>query len=313
MFGWQGFHFEFPANWQLAAEGGDTRSGSLRFEGDISQFELKWEPLQEKRFQPLPELADNFVKELKKSKKTVTCRKGTTPIHQHQAFFVHFETDIEGYAFFWHCNESSRLLVGQFTQERVERDSKSVVKRILRSLRCHDSEQNAWAVLGFSFKTPKSFRLMNRKMIVGRTSLSFLEEERHPSMTRRVELLFEYFSMANVQFETTYTKPKKWIDEYYFDELKKQYRGLKLETSKSRCIQGHRVAVRKGSASSGLTLRRKALSIVASWYCSNMNRMYSVAASKQILRPFFLRCKLTEEDLKKIFNDLFSSISCHET
>ena len=288
------------------------RSGSLRFEGDSSQFELKWEPLQEKRFQPLPELADNFVQRLKKSEETLTCRKGTTPIHQHQAFFVRFKTDIEGYAFFWHCNESSRLLVGQFTQKQVERDSKSVVKRILRSLRCHDSDQNAWSVLGFSFKTPKSFRLMNRKMIVGRTSLSFLEEERHLSMTRRVELLFEYFSMANVQFETTYTKPKKWIDEYYFDELKKQYRGLKLETSKSKRIQGHRVAIKKGSASSGLTLRRKALSIVASWYCPNMNRMYSVTISKQILRPIFLGCTLTEEDLNKIFNDFFSSISCHE-
>lgn len=241
----------------------------------------------------------------------MTCRKGTTPIHQHKAFFVHFKTDIEGYAFFWYCNESSRLLVGQFTFKRADRYSKSVMKKVLRRLRCHGLDQKVWSVLGFSFETPKSFRLMNRKMIVGRTSLSFMEEERRPSTAQKTEILFEYFSMANVQFETTYTKPRKWIDEYYFDELKKRYRGLKLEASKSRRVQGHRAAVKKGSASSGLTLRKKALFILASWYCPDMNRMYSVTVSRQILRPIFLRRKVNEEDLKKNFKNFFSSISCH--
>lgn len=241
----------------------------------------------------------------------MTCRKGTTPIHQHQAFFVHFKTDIEGYAFFWYCNESSRLLVGQFTFKLADQYSKSVMRKTLRSLKCHGLDQNVWSVLGFSFKTPNSFRLIERKMIVGRTLLSFQEEERHPAAVQKTEILFEYFSMANVQFETTYTKPKKWIDEYYLDELKKRYRGLKLKASRGRRIQGHRATVKKGSASSGLTLRKKALFIVASWHCPDMNRMYSVTVSKQVFRPIFLRRQVNEEDLKESFNNFFSSVSCH--
>lgn len=241
----------------------------------------------------------------------MTCRKGTTRIHQHKAFFVHFKTHIEGYAFFWYCNESSRFLVGQFTCKRTDRHSKSIMKNILISLRCHGLDQNVWSILGFSFKTPNSFKLMNRKMIVGRTSLSFQEEKPHPFATQKTEILFEYFSMANVQFETTYTKPKKWIDEYYFDELEKRYRRLKLELSRSRRIHGHRAAIKKGSATSGLILRKKALFIVASWYCPDMNRMYSVAVSKQIFRPIFLRREVDEEDLKRVFKSFFSSVSCH--
>ncbi len=316
-FGWQSFHFEFPENWQLAAEGGDSRSGSLRFEGDISQFELKWEPnapapIGKKLAQELPELADRFVQQLKKSEKTVICGKGTARIQQHEAHFVHFKTDVEGYAFFWYCIESSRLLVGQFTSKRSDRESKSVMKKVLKSLRCHGLDQNVWALLGFFFKTPKSFKLMDRKMIVGKTSLSLVEEERQsPFADQKTEILFEYFSMANVRFEATYLKPKKWIDEYYFGELKKRYRGIQLEASRSRHINGHRVAVKKGSASSGLTLRRKALFIVASWHCQDMNRMYSVTISKQIVRPILFQHKIDEGDLKKCFKDFFSSISCH--
>jgi len=242
----------------------------------------------------------------------VTCGKGTTSIHKHQAYFVHFKTDIEGYAFFWYCNESSRLLVGQFTYSRTDRQAKSVMKKILKSLRCHGLDQNVWALLGFFFKTPKSFKLMNRKMIVGRTSLSLMEEEKQSKFTdQKTAIFFEYFSMANVRFEATYMKPKKWIDEYYLGELKKRYRGLQLEASRSRRVSGHRAAVKKGSASSGLTLRKKALFIVASWHCPDMNRMYSVTVSKQIVRPIFFQRKIDEEDLKKLFKDFFLSISCH--
>ena len=242
----------------------------------------------------------------------MTCRKGTTRIHQHQACFVHFRTDIEGYAFFWYCNESSRLLVGQFTHRPTDRQAKSVMRKILKALKCHGLDQNVWALLGFVFKTPKSFKLMNRKIIVGKTSISLMEEEkRYPFIDQKTEILFEYFSMANIRFEATHTKPEKWINEYYFGELKKRYRGIQLEASRSRRINGHRVAIKKGSASSGLTLRKKALFIVASWHCPDMNRMYSVTVSKQILRPILFNRTVDKEDLEKVFKDFFSSIICH--
>lgn len=313
-FGWQGFHFEFPENWQLTAEGGDTLTGKLKFEADDSRFELKWEPIQKERLQLLSELTERFVQQLRKSEKTVTCRKGKTSIHRHQSLFVHFKTNIEGYTFFWYCHESSRFLVGQFTFKKVDSDTKEAMKKILRSLRCHSLDQNVWSILGFSFEIPKSFKLIKRKMVVGRTSLSFLsssEEERRPFTEQRMEILFEHFSLANVQFETIYTKPKKWIDKYYFDELKKRYRGLKLEAARSRRVQGHLAAVKNGTASSGMTLRRKALFILASWHCPEMNRMYSVTASKQVGRPIFFRREVNEEDLKRKFKRLLASVICH--
>lgn len=202
--------------------------------------------------------------------------------------------------------------MGQFTFKRADRDSKSAMKKVLRALRCHGFDQNVWSFLGFSFKLPKSFKLMNRKMIVGRTSLSFLEEEqRYPFTEQKTEILFEYFSMANVQFETTYKKPKKWVDEYYFGELKKRYRGLKLEASRSRRVQDHRAVVKKGIVNSGLTWRKTALFIVASWHCPSMNRMYSVTVSKQIRRPVFLRRKVNETDLKNSMKNFFASVTCH--
>ncbi|HID90900.1 TPA: hypothetical protein EYP44_02965 [Candidatus Bathyarchaeota archaeon] len=311
-FGWQGLCFEIPEDWRFTVEGGNIRSGYLRLEAEGLCLELRWERIR-RRPKPLSTIADELVKQLEKSKKVkkvIVRKRGKTRIFRHDALFVHLKSDVAAWVFLWYCNESNRFVTCQFSSKAVARHPNLIRKQVLKSLRCHGFSRNIWSVIGFYFETPTSFELKERKLAVGRTSLLFSREERSTFAEQRSEILFECFSLANVRFEKLYESPGKWMEEYYLKELRKRYRKLKLRASRSTRIRTHKVAVKKGSAGSGIIWRKTASFIVASWYCPDMNRMYAVTVSDQIKRPI-IRCSVGE-DFVDIFKDFFSSVNCHQ-
>ncbi|MGD8544549.1 MAG: hypothetical protein PVH12_00085 [Candidatus Bathyarchaeota archaeon] len=311
-FAWQGFMLEVPEEWQLIEEGGNSLSGKLSFQTDDASLRLEWKPISKKKPMPIRDITEKFTEKLrKKAKRNVKIRKGSINIQEHKAASVQFRTNVEGQGFFWYCKPTNRFFMIEFLTRKEAKIPKHVIEHVVKSFTCHGLKGRTWSILGFSFETPKSFELETRKFVVGKGILLFQEKRRNPLTETRTSVLFEYFSMANVQFEDTYMEPHRWFDDYYVDGLKKRFGKPKLEEHSDLQIKGHSVKVIKGTASSGWTWRKKVGFIIAFWYCPGSNRIYVMMVSDEITRPIFLRRRLEEDDLKQCFQDVVETIQCH--
>jgi len=309
-FGWQGFIFKIPRNCRFIAESGSINSGFMRFDAGKLYFEIKWEPLTGKVETPL-KIAENFVQKLKKKMKlkALKYKKGLLHVNGHNAVFIYFTTDLANKFIIWSCKESKRVIIIQFTfpiQEKLEK----IISPILKSLKCHGFKVNCWSILGFTLKTPKSFQLKRRRILVGRTTLTFLEEKKTLLRQQETEIIFECFSLANIRFKETYANPRKWIETYYINELKGSFRRIKFEEFSSHSFRDHRMAICIGKACSGITLRRNTFFITGAWYCSKSSRMFVLTLSSTVKKLPFTR-GINVESLKRIFRKVLSTVICH--
>lgn len=298
---------------RLTTEGGNAKSGYMRLESEDSFIELKWEQFQPKKAKPLTEIADSFIKEMEKTRKRKISihKKEETQVFEHDALFLHIKNKLKEFIYFWNCVESSRIVILRLVYPVVDTPTRRVIKRILGSFKCHSEGLNVWSLLGFSFESPPSFLLTERKIAVGRTSFLLLERELFPFSEKRRQILFEYFSMANVRYEDEYRDPDKWMGKWYWKDLKKRYRGIKFETSSTKKHKGHSMLIKQGHGTSGLYRRKKSIYTNATWYCSKLNRIYSVTISAHVSRPFYLKRRVDKEEFEKLSQDIIASIKCH--
>lgn len=301
-----------PEDWRFIGEGGTFQSGNLSFQTDTASLRLEWKPINKRNPDPLDVVTERFIKKIRKNiKKNVRIRKGFVNINEHKASFVNFNTDVKGQEYFWYCKPTNRLIIIEFMIREDENIPRSVIRKILRSFTCHGSDKRIWSVLGFRFETPKSLKLSARKFVVGRGMLSFLERKRSLLTNYQIKALFEYYSMANLQFEDLFMEHNKWFDNFYLNYLRKEYGKLRFGKPEAGQVQGHEVEIREGTLSYGLTWRSKAKFFVASWFCPNANRMYAITVAKEIIRPIFLKRQLNQEDLIDSFQKIVNSVQCH--
>ncbi|MFQ6095135.1 MAG: hypothetical protein ACE5NN_03220, partial [Candidatus Bathyarchaeia archaeon] len=294
-FGWNGFVFEIPRDMYLVSEGGNSRSGYMRLDAENYFFEVKWEGEKPKKVKPLEEIVHSFVEKLEKdSRQKFTVRgKKSTYVHKHDALLINIESNLEERIYIWYCSESLRVIIFRFAFVSPDNVA-GIIKRTLTSLKCHGEEMNRWTMLESSFKAPPSFLLTERKIMVGRTYLLLVEEELRPVTERRREILFEYFTTANVRFEEDYMDIERWMKKRYLKDLKKRYR-IKFLSTKKKELNNHKAIVKKGVGSGGLLTRKSSLYTNVSWYCEDLNRIYSVTVSEHIARPLPLKRKIDEK------------------
>lgn len=312
-FGWNSFVLRVPQEARLVSEGGNAKTGYMRLEAEDYFFELKWEEAQPKKLKPMPEVADTFIKKLEKdSKQKIPIQgKRSTHVSDHDALFLSLKSNLEERLYFWYCEESLRVMILRFAFKSMNMNSRRITRRLLTSLKCHGEESDLWTVFESRFKTPQSFQLTERKMMVGRTYLLLTEQKLSPFGERKREIFFEYFSMANVRFEDEYKDLDKWMKKTYFKDLKKRYRGIKFQSSAEEKLNGHDAITKKGAGRSGLTTRRSSLYTNATWYCKDWNRIYSVTVSEQVARPLPLKREIDEEAFEEFSKGFVSTIKCH--
>ena len=310
-FGWNGFVFDIPRDMYLVSEGGNSETGYMRLDAENYFFEVKWEGEKPKKVKPLQEIVHSFVEKMEKDSKqklTVQGRK-STHIFKHDALLVNIKSSLEERVYIWYCEESLRVIIFRFAFVPPENFA-AIIKRTLSSLKCHGEEMNYWTVLESSFKTPPSLLLSERKMMVGRTNLLFVEEEMKPFTETRREFLFEYFTTANIRFEEDYKDIEKWMKKNYLKDLKKRYR-IKFLSSKNDELNNHQVTVKNGVGRTGLLTRKSSIYTNVSWYCEDSNRIYSVTASEHIARPLPLKREIDEKAFQDFAKEIISSIKCH--
>jgi hypothetical protein len=311
-FGWQGFVLEIPQGCRFLSESGTSHSGYVRFDAGKFQFELKWDPLSSKSENNPFDIAEALVQQIGKKAKREPKKHGKSSmrVNGHEAVLARFSMEKENHVVVWVCQQSKRVVMVQFVFSDSSPEQKDITQLILDSVECHNLDGDLWSVLGFSLSTPKSFNLKKRRLIVGRSTLSFTEEKRIKFRTQKTQLIFECFSLANVQFKETYVHPHKWIEEYYMNELGREFNRMEMERCSNHRFHSHRLGRCVGKASFHVVGLRNVLLNVAAWYCEDSARIYALTAVVSIEKIPFTR-GASSEDLMKLHKSVLSTVVCH--
>lgn len=319
--GWNGFLLEIPEEMRLTSEGGNIKSGYLKFEMEGFLIEIRWDPFEPKKTKPLAEIANSFIKEIKKtiekkSKKKIDLKvesMGNVLISSHNAYSMNIKSGTgKDLVYIWVCKDSKRVIIAHLISLLPEEKSKEIIEHTLSSFKCHFNEESIpWVALNLRFQIPDSFLLSERKIAAGRTYLTFRERKFSVFTEKGRNLVIEYFSMANLIFEDTYKNPEKWFQDKYWKDLKKRLKNIAFQTSETKRFMRHKAVYKRGIKKSGLLSRRTTVSENLTWYCSKSNRIYSITFASYVNRPFFLKRKLDEEEDKRIMQDFLSSFKCH--
>jgi len=312
--GWQGFELQTPEDWNFSVESGGQRQGFVRLASFSSSFELKWEKMEKKRKFSIESVVDNLIKKLQKSDKNLKLlKKGSSEVFGHNALYFHFESEFEGYGTAWYCDKGERVFLGLFSFKPEYKQARLTFTRCLGSLKCHTLDDwNTWSLFGFSFRTPSKFGLMERKFLVGHTTLSFYKEEPHPFCIEKTEAFFQYWSPANVKFEETYNDVKKWFEKFYEKELKKRYKvKMKKERFRSLKINGHPAKTLPFTTKRGLVSQNISRNSTHMWYCPETNRIYALTLSKGLRKTRIIPSKKYEAMPVETFDKILTSVSCH--
>ncbi len=311
--GWNGFLFKIPEEAHFATESGDFKNGYMRFESEDYFFGIKWEEMHPKKKRSVDEVASAFLKKvekkLKKRKASIQAKKKIR-ISEHNALSLSVKSEMNECIYFMFCEKSQRMIILNFGFKDLL-NFKEIMKEVLLSFRCHSEELNQWSILGFSFSAPQSFLLVERSMMVGRTTLLLREQKITPLTESRKEILFEYFSTANVRFEKEYRDMERWTKKVYFKDLKKRYKKIKFKEVGEEEVNGHHVKVNAGSRISGILTKSSSIYKNVSWYCEEQNRIYSVTISEQLSTPFFKKKVIDREKFEELARQITSSIKCH--
>ena len=313
-FGWNALLLEIPDNMMFVSEGGNAQSsGYIRLESEEALLEFNWETTKPDKIKPLIDVVESRIKSIEKIRKSKIPikRRVSTIISGHSALYLSLKTDVNESVYAWYCDKSNRTFICHVVFNPKVSSPYRIRKRIIDSIRCHSEEFNVWSALAFRFEAPNTFILTDRKLTVRESYLLLVDREVKPFTERRREILFEYFPMANILFEDSYRDPDRWMRESHLKSLRKRYKGLKFESSEPRRVRGHKGVIKHGKGSRGLTTRIKSLYTNLTWYCSNLNRIYSVTVSSHLVKPFFLKREENIEEFRRIADKVFSSIKCH--
>lgn len=320
-FAWNGFSINIPESMRLTAEGGNLNSGYFRLEMEGFSMEVKWEPFDPKKAKPLAEVANSFLKSLRKTieketKKKIDLKAETLEnkfISSHNAYPIAIKSGANDLVYIWNCDESKRIILLHFTYMLPKNDGEEIMNRVLESFKCHERKEDfvQWSALNMRFMIPSAFLLSDRKIAVGRAYLIF--EERKISHFSEIgrNFIIEYFSMANLLFGSKCRNLEEWFQENYWKNLKDHYRHVSFQKTDFKKLMKHNVLYKRGVKTSGLIWRKTSICENFTWYCSKSNRIYSVSFISYASSPFFLKRAIDEGNDKKVLQTFISSFQCH--
>jgi hypothetical protein len=253
-------------------------------------------------------------KKLKKQDVTVL-GKDETHVSIHDALYVVLKSGVDERIYIWYCQESERVMILRFLFKTFDKSSKEVMKHALDSLVCHGGESNIWSMMNVHFETPPAFLLTETKISVGRAHFMLTDRKLSAFMEKSTRILVEYFSMANVVYKEAYENLDEWIEQYYTKDLRKRFGGRKVKFGAVTHVRvrRHNAVLRQATIRSGLFSRKTTLYSNATWYCSGMNRIYSVTIGSTNSRPALLKRKIDKEAHTNLLKNLLSSFKCHST
>jgi hypothetical protein len=310
--GWRGIELEVPKEWNFVAESGRPRLGHMIFASASAKFEIKWKKAE--KTVNSERLAGKLLEKMQSAYKGLRAlEKGHMNIFGHEGTYVFFRHKIEGYMVSWCCDRTQRVFTALYVYKSGEREeAKRNFERIFGSFKCHTLDDwHSWIFFDFSFRTPASYQLRAKKVLIGYASLELNEQERHLSYSQRNGVNIQYWNIANVNFRDTYNDPKKWFEKNHAKRFRKQYRGVKIGDFQRSTVNGHEAEALRSTQKSGTLDKAAVKNDTYVWYCSNTNRIYVLTLSMALNERWFNKTE-KEARLTETFDKILASVSCHQ-
>ncbi len=297
-FGWRGVTFLIPEDWDLTVDGGGEKSGYFRIDDPSRpRLEIKWEYVPFEKASEPKEIAEKYVKELKKKlekqakaiAKARKLKKVEVPevkilkreelsIAGHDAFSLY----IRGYmkylgepqdAIFttWYCEKTERYFSLQLNFSPEEYSlQKGILNKVYSTLLCHPKNNlYYWNVYGLEFYIPSEYTLQSRRFT---TSLSYLALS---DRKKNCYIVIAYNTMASILLEEYYHDLTEWFKNALQKQVINNICKFKVKKSTSVSVKGHKGQKLYGESFGVLkSLKYYANSYV--WVCDKTNRIVSI-------------------------------------
>jgi len=315
--GWQGIELYVPVDWNFVVESGGRDAGLMGFTSPSSKFELKWEKMKKKKGFSIEMVAENFVSKLQKADKEFKIlNEGGMKVFNHKVIYFRYQTGHEGYGITWYCDQEDKVFIGLFAFKPDEHEkSKRILENLLSSLKCHPSNNwNVWALFDFSFKTPLDFKVESRKFLLGFVTLVLSKIEPHPLCSEKTEVVFHYWSPADVKFKGEYKDLERWFKQHYVRDYKKRFKGkMRIGEFQDLRINGHKAKTFTSTTKQGPLLSQiLGKNNTYLWHCPKSNRIYALTLSKSVNKEIkFISKKKYETFPSEVFGEILGSVRCH--
>jgi hypothetical protein len=298
----------------MSAEGGDLKSGFVRFEGDSISFELKWEPLKKPLLPAM--IVDDFVNRLRSKERDLKVYlKSELSILKHGCHYSYFRSEKgDGYIISWSCPETGRVFLGYLSFPRNKLDqAKAIIENSLPSVVCHSTSNfRNWSFYGISFKAPIAYELSERKFLLGKITLALASIKVAYSIIADIAgILLECWSAANVKFKSDYTDPARWLDLNYKKDLSRRFGKIKVIESMPSRAGDHLVTMFSLQAKKGIRYRWNSYIRTYVWYCGDTNRMFALSFFRRVGKPSILPIRVDGSLSSELIDQTLSSFTCH--
>ncbi len=278
LIGWQGISVRVPADWTLAAVGGERKSGSLRVtDGRMPRLQVKW---SSKRTD-LDRTRKQYIKRLTTRRRRPTGLEVNTDVRvlskrakpKKEILTFAWRGPTCGMGALWNCEICGRSLIAQVSW-RPEEEGRKIAQEVLESLDDHGTEGwDVWGVDGLAFLAPTDLQLAGWKRMTRFLEMRFARDGETLKVAR-------WGMVPLVLGERT-------VLEWYEDESRRR-RDVTWQARETQ-IKGHEGAVAWGERRrlAGPLRTRVARAVRRSpavqfeawaWHCPEANRLYAVEA-----------------------------------
>ena len=295
-FGWQGITARVPADWTLAAIGGDRKRGYVRLDDPhMPRLEVKWSEQDVDLDRALRKYLASVGKRGRRRGVRVAdnarvISRRSKPNKKLRGFAWSGPERAEGVI--WKCEKCGRTVIAQVVSPAGERQD-ALVREVLTSVEDHARDGRiAWALYGLAFEAPEEFHLERQKLMAGYLELAFAAGKRKLRVCR--------WGMADVAlaerdlqhwYEVEQVRRRDVVWDCEPAEVK-GHDGLEVTGHRRRPL--HRA---RRAAERLLRLRIASDFDGRVWHCPQSNRIYGVEG--------------VHHEQAQIVLDVIESVSCH--
>ena len=321
LFGWRGFSFRVPKDWDLAVDGGSYKSGYMRLDDPIRpRLELRWEyipfekakeprEVAEKYFETLKERIKKRAKELAKTRKVSikeikipelkVLNKGELKVNNHDAYFMYIKGPEDAIYVTWYCEKVEKQISLQLNFKASEYyNQKRILDVILKSFSCHSTDGfNFWYIYGLLTYIPETFHLSSRKLTTALSYLTFYEEKNRKRTGRH--LVIAYSGMANILLEDYYENLFDWFKKNLLKNVINNIAKVSIKQCKDISVKGHDKGCYLYGESLSFFKSRKYYLNAYVWLCEERNRIICLATL------------IKGDSSKNFLNSILEKTRCH--
>ncbi len=167
-FGYQGFSFDHPDEWEPVSLSGKLNQGYVRLaNGQGGAIQVRWEP--SKALPDLEAAAKNYIAQLRKDAKKDRVAFDSQLLDDGEQTTFQIQSAISRRGTLLHCAETKRTFIVEVSSPKRSNHER-VLKPLIRSFQS-GGEEVLWAFLGLAVKLPKEFELTRTVLIAGRTGI----------------------------------------------------------------------------------------------------------------------------------------------